>query len=144
MKKFLLLILVLGMSLALSNCVSNNKQAPDLSVRPLELARANYSISGETSGQECAFMLFHVNWGSLFGWDSGYIGKAPTMLAPEFWLENTLLTRATFNALAKMPDANFVLSPKIDTETTTYFIFGKQQCVTVKAKAIVLKNGPVK
>ena len=128
--------------IALGACSFKYKEAPSVGADKLPLAKADYTISGETSGEACRFYLFHaIDFGSLFGGDSGTFGQQGLIegLVPG----SGTFAEARFKALTKMPDATYIIDPKYDYEDTTYFIFGKKKCVTVKARAVVLKGGPV-
>ncbi|WP_246838037.1 hypothetical protein [Leptospira levettii] len=99
----------------------------------VELAPADYTISGDTTGKSCGgrFLIFPTGITNK----SGYISTAFTA--------DYLETQAIFDAISKVEGANYLVNPRFEYESTNYYI-ASSTCVTVKAKAVTLKTGPVK
>ncbi|PJZ68247.1 hypothetical protein CH373_04445 [Leptospira perolatii] len=135
MKKYILLLLAVA-ALAATNCTYKYKDVPQVGTSVLRLAEADYTVGAETSGKACGFYLFHlVNLPSLFGSNEGDVGGSA--------FTRTIEAQANYDALSKLEGATYIVHPKYESESTAYFIFGNSTCVTVKARAITLKNGPV-
>ncbi|TGL68897.1 hypothetical protein [Leptospira levettii] len=131
MKKSLLFLLIAVAFIA--NCSTTTKTMPGLYTSPVELAPADYTISGETTGKSCGgrFLIFPYGFTYKFGVTAGMFAD---------YIES----QAIYDAISKVENANYLVNPKFEYETTTYLFFASSTCVTVKAKAITLKTGPVK
>ena len=116
-----------------ANCSSTSKTMPGLHTESVSLAPADYTISGETTGKSCGgnFLIFP------YGMNDKY-GSISSVFAPGF-----VERQAVYDAISKVEGANYLINPKFEYEST-YYILGQSVCVTVKAKAVTLKTGPVK
>lgn len=137
MKKPLILAPAVAMAaLVLASCHAAVTQSPALRSNGLDLAKADYSISAETVGKACKTRVFGVIWSDLFTTNEGYIGMYPV------W--DYVSSVATHDALNKVPAATYVVTPRVEEVVSgLYPVFG-EKCVTVKARAITLGNGPAK
>jgi len=126
----------LGSMLALASCSIASISAPGLRTNGLDLAKADYSISAETTGKACKTRVFGVIWSDLFSSKYGSIGYYPQL--------DYVASVATNDALSKVPGATYAVEPRVE-ETTSglYPVFG-ERCVTVKARAVTLGNGPAR
>lgn len=131
MKKSLLFLIAAVAFVA--NCSSTTKTIPGLHTETVALAPADYTISGDTTGKSCGgrFLIFPTGITNK----NGYISTAFTV--------DYLETQAIFDAISKVEGANYLVNPRFEYEATNYFILANA-CVTVKAKAVTLKTGPVK
>jgi hypothetical protein len=138
-KQFLTFLLAFAVVFT-ANCTYKYKETPEVGTSVLRLAEADYSIGQETSGQACGWKFFGVlNFKRIFSSDSGKFGMGgPSLLS----FEEGIITEARFDALTKLEGATFIVNPKLDTETKNYIVATKL-CVTIKAKGITLKNGPI-
>ncbi|WP_147456640.1 hypothetical protein [Leptospira stimsonii] len=132
MKKSMLILMTV-VAVTVANCTYKYKEAPEVGTSVLRLAEADYTVGAETSGKACGFFLFHVIGSALFGGNFGSIG---------FGYVGSLTAEAQYDALSKLETATYIVNPKYESESTNYVI-GTHSCVTVKARAITLKNGPV-
>lgn len=131
MKKSLLFLIAVVAFVA--NCSSTTKTIPGLHTETVALAPADYTISGDTTGKSCGgrFLIFPTGITNK----SGFV---TTEFTPD-----PLQQQAVFDAISKVEGANYLVNPRFEYESTNYFI-ASSTCVTVKAKAVTLKTGPVK
>ncbi|MCG6147915.1 hypothetical protein EHR04_14265 [Leptospira levettii] len=131
MKKSLLFLIAAVAFVA--NCSTTTKTIPGLTTETVALAPADYSISGDTTGKSCGgrFLIFPTGVTNK----NGFVSNAFTTDYVE--------AQAIFDAISKVEGANYLVNPRFEYESTNYFI-GSSTCVTVKAKAVTLKTGPVK
>lgn len=139
-KNQLLTILTIFVVLFATNCTYKYKETPEVGTSVLRLAEADYSIGQDTSGQACGWnFLGFINFSRIFSADSGKLALGGPSL---FSFENGIISDARYDALTKLDGATFIVNPKMEAETKNYILVSKL-CVTIKAKGITLKNGPV-
>ncbi|WP_367898711.1 hypothetical protein AB3N61_05735 [Leptospira sp. WS58.C1] len=115
----------------LANCTYQVKSTPQIYTDDVTLAPADYTVLGETSGKSCGGNIFGIfRHGNTSKYGSG-------LLTLDFVTEN-----AYYDALSKLENATYILNPKIEETGTNYLIYS-DRCVTIKARGIQLKNGPV-
>lgn len=131
MKKSLLFLIAAVAFVA--NCSSTAKTMPGLHTESVSLAPADYTISGDTTGKSCGGMFLIFPTGRTYKF--GFVSTAFTT--------NFVEAQAIFDAISKVEGANYLVNPRFEYESTNYFI-ASSTCVTVKAKAVTLKTGPVK
>ncbi|MGV3666140.1 MAG: hypothetical protein ACO1NV_08410 [Leptospira bouyouniensis] len=131
MKKSLLFLIAVVAFVA--NCSSTTKTIPGLTTETVALAPADYTISGDTTGKSCggSFLIFPTGVTNK----NGFVSNAFTA--------NYIEAQAIFDAISKVEGANYLVNPRFEYESTNYFI-ASSTCITVKAKAVTLKTGPVK
>ena len=118
--------------LAATSCTSFFKTVPGVD---LPLAKADYTILGETTGQAEAKVilgLFYVGEKKF-----GSIGFSAAF-GPLGMVKETAL----YDALQKMPEADAVMAPVFDIEYKNS-LFVHSYKVTVRATGIEYKEGPV-
>ncbi|MCT8333529.1 hypothetical protein NUH30_07575 [Leptospira sp. 85282-16] len=131
MKKSLLFLIVAVAFVA--NCSTTTKTIPGLYTDNVTLAPADYTISGDTTGKSCG--------GRILIFPTGITNKngfVSTVFTTDY-----LEAQAIFDALSKVEGANYLVNPRFEYETTNYLLLSNT-CITVKAKAVTLKTGPVK
>ncbi|MCW7494356.1 hypothetical protein ND861_17050 [Leptospira sp. 2 VSF19] len=131
MKKSLLFLIVAVAFVA--NCSSTTKTIPGLYTTPVDLAPADYTISGDTTGKSCGGRILIFPTGA-----TRKIGFVSSVFTNDY-----IEAQAIFDAISKVEGANYLVNPRFEYESTNYF-FASSTCITVKAKAITLKTGPVK
>ncbi|TGM79713.1 hypothetical protein [Leptospira bouyouniensis] len=131
MKKSLLFLIAAVAFVA--NCSTTTKTFPGLTTETVALAPADYTISGDTTGKSCGGRILIFETGRTYKF--GFVSNAFTT--------DYLESQAIFDAISKVEGANYLVNPRFEYESTNYF-FGSSSCVTVKAKAVTLKTGPVK
>ncbi|MCW7464798.1 hypothetical protein [Leptospira levettii] len=131
MKKSLLFLLIAVAFIA--NCTTTTKTMPGLYTESVALAPADYTISGDTTGKSCGgrILVFPTGRTDKYGFVS-------TMFVADY-----IESQAIFDAISKVEGANYLVNPRIEYESTDYLVYATT-CVTVKAKAVTLKTGPVK
>ncbi|MGJ4732504.1 hypothetical protein [Leptospira levettii] len=131
MKKSLLFLIAAVAFVA--NCSSTTKTIPGLTTETVALAPADYTISGDTTGKSCGgrFLIFPTGVTNK----NGFVSNAFTT--------DYIEAQAIFDAISKVEGANYLVNPRFEYESTNYYI-ASSTCVTVKAKAVTLKTGPVK
>ncbi|EOQ95237.1 hypothetical protein LEP1GSC195_2645 [Leptospira wolbachii serovar Codice str. CDC] len=131
MKKSLLFLIVAVAFVA--NCSSTTKTIPGLYTENVTLAPADYTISGDTTGKSCG--------GRILIFPTGVTNK--NGFVTSVFTADYIEAQAIFDAISKVEGANYLVNPRFEFETTNY-LFASSTCVTVKAKAVTLKTGPVK
>jgi hypothetical protein len=116
-----------------ANCSTTTKTIPGLTTETVALAPADYTISGDTTGKSCGGMFLIFPTGKTN--KNGFVSTAFTT--------NFVEAQAIFDAISKVEGANYLVNPRFEYESTNYLIYAST-CVTVKAKAVTLKTGPVK
>ncbi|TGM69825.1 hypothetical protein EHQ96_10005 [Leptospira levettii] len=131
MKKSLLFLIAAVAFVA--NCSTTTKTIPGLTTETVALAPADYTISGDTTGKSCGgrFLIFPTGVTNK----NGFVSNAFTT--------DYIEAQAIFDAISKVEGANYLVNPRFEYESTNYYI-ASSTCVTVKAKAVTLKTGPVK
>lgn len=131
MKKSLLFLIVAVAFVA--NCSTTTKIIPGVHTDSVTLAPADYTVSGDTTGKSCGgrFLIFPY----------GITNKNGTITSVLSF--GYLEQQAIFDAISKVESANYIVNPRFEYESTNYIVL-ESTCVTVKAKAVTLKTGPVK
>lgn len=148
MKRFLLALGALAM---ITGCAMKGRTAPGAAI---PFAKADYTVLGTTSAEECGTYIIGINFGALFKNEVGALtpdGFAPWSAAANagFALGGIEGAKAMYMALEKMPDATHLLAPRVSVEQTgitTPFgpgmvIFGKN-CATVEARGVKIGDKP--
>ncbi len=133
--KLITILFVAVISVTLTNCTSAGLASPGLRTNGLDLAKADYTIGNNTVGKACKTRLFGVIWSDLMESNQGYL--------PGYWF-NHVASAAVYDALNKIPDATYVVEPRFEVTSTGLFPLFGEQCVTVRARAVTLGNGPAK
>lgn len=131
MKKSILFLIAAVAFVA--NCSSTSKIIPGLVTENVTLAPADYTISGDTTGKSCG--------GRILIFPTGITNKNGAVTT--VFTANYIESQAIYDAISKVEGANYLVNPRFEYESTNYLVYAST-CVTVKAKAITLKTGPVK
>ncbi len=128
---------VLPILVALSGCVQHRSAAPEA---PLQLARADYTVVGRVTHEECGVYLFALDVGHLF---SNERHRIPGILR----VSNREEERALYHALQQLPDATHLVAHRSRTTAQgmvigTLPVFG-ERCVEVNAVGIRIGDRPV-
>jgi hypothetical protein len=139
MKKIVLAVSLLFTLLFLVGCTATVSRIPG--TRPtwldMRLERADYSIlataTGEASGER--ILLFPVGlkryFGSASGWSIATFGDGTII--------STVKSNAIYEALKKVPDADFMIEPRYEMSVEDYLFYAKVT-IKVSGKAIKLKS----
>lgn len=137
-------MLVLGGAAAgllfVSGCSTTVKTAPGVYLGPLEfegLKRSEYVILGDVTGNAQANRFLWFGKPSAIGVRGlGEGGEAKKM---QSLLGRTVENAAVYDALAKSPEADFILPMIQTTEKSGFYPFSWSESATVKGKAIKIK-----
>jgi hypothetical protein len=132
-------VLVLVMiSLISPGCWTSTRheiQGLEAPVMKAQLNRTDYEVLGKAEGEGC--VKYYGLWPLPLFWltlplDSGKIyGVGSWSLAKNL---------AIYNALQKIPDADAVVLPRFESRYERIFVWYRETCVKVRAKAIRLKT----
>ena len=152
MKRFALALTLLG---ALTGCAMKSSTIPGA---PIPFAKADYTVMGSTSAEECGSYILGINFQALFkneaaGSVPGTFTMSGTVGAGAAMMNNAMLSpegsKALYMALEKMPEATHLLAPRVNIEAngvtlgpgTGIVIFGKR-CATVEARGVRIGDRP--
>jgi hypothetical protein len=145
--------LLLSVVVLSSGCALKTRTAPDA---PLPFASVNYTVLGETTAESCGTYLLGIDFGHLFSNTAGSTTSSGAAAASPLGAILGALpiggggkeeSRATYDALGKMPEATNLYAPRFESEASGILIFGKpifgRRCATITAHGVQLGTGPV-
>lgn len=110
-------------------------QGLEAPVMKAQLDRNDYEVMGTTEGEGC--VQYYGLWPLPFFWLTWPLETGKIYGTGSWSLARNL---AIYNALTKMPEADAVVLPRFEDRTKRIFVWYKEICVTVRAKAIRLKT----
>lgn len=149
MKRLALAALALG---TITGCSLKGATIP---AAPIPFAKADYTVLGSTSAEECGTYVVGIDFGHLFK-DEGAMMTPGTMTfdgtagAGAMLMNNMALgregSRALYVALEKMPEATHLLAPRVHSEVNgiplgPYVLFGTK-CTSIEAKGVKIGDRP--
>ncbi|MCB9791817.1 MAG: hypothetical protein H6741_03735 [Alphaproteobacteria bacterium] len=152
MKRFVLASLALALA---TGCAMKGRTIPGA---PIPFAKADYTVLGATTAEECGSYLFGINIAALFKNEGAMITPGTFTLDGTAGLGAAAVNTATltaegskalYMALEKMPDATHLLAPRVYVEANgitlgpshAVVLFGKR-CATVEARGVKIGDKP--
>jgi hypothetical protein len=130
---------------ALCGCSFTDASIPKA---PIEMARSDYTLLGETTAEDCGTYILGIDFGHLFSNEEAAVGGSAArsssflrVLLPFLGVFRTPEPgRALYKALAKIPNANFLIEPRVKVEKSGFLVFGwpifGERCASVTAESV--------
>ena len=136
MIKNLFFVSVLLSAFILVGCKSTNKVMGGGTVGGVTMTKADFTVSGDTSGEGCSTQILLVDWSRLFKSEVGRAGS----FGGVSMMGNYAAAQATYNAISKVEDATYFVLGHTSEKTTSFLPFYYKSCVTVHGKAVTIQS----
>lgn len=135
MKKSIIVMTVIAASFLFGACTSTSINSPGAS-KPdtkLNFNKADIKVGPAVTGEATHTKLFGINFARLFTSFKGNVDDGSSVAASSIPVIGGLLapaacTEATFNALQKAPEADFLMSPRVENKSSWMIIVSTQTC----------------
>ncbi|MGC8500726.1 MAG: hypothetical protein ACP5OS_06050 [Leptospirillia bacterium] len=145
-------VMATGMMMAGCTDYSKNYGLNSPGVEVLPLHRDEYRILGDTEGHACGQFVLGARWpwfsapAKTVNYAESAFGTMMQSIPIIGWFfgEDPAVEEALYNAIDRIPGADSVMSVRTSYDKKiNYFYVYKDECVTVKGKAFMLKtDGP--
>jgi len=120
MKKMSILLIAICI-IFIAGCTSINTNIPQVAFNAINSTTVDYEVIKDVKVVTCkkSFALYPI---------------------PIFWGTGNAMKEANYKAIEAVPDADAIISPRIKREVFRVGIWYKKDCVTLKGKAVMVKN----